>query len=83
MQLIEWAFTILSFIAYYFFISKKASKPGFRIIGLILSLIIGILIAIFSFSIGVISVGILNICSFFLNSYGIFNCIKEIKSINN
>ena len=40
MELIEWAFTVLSFISFYFFISKKASQPSFRIIGLILSIII-------------------------------------------
>ena len=80
MELIEWAFTILSFIAFYFFISKKASQPKFRIIGLILSIIISILMAIFSFSIGVLSLGIINTCYIFLNGYGIFNCYMEIKS---
>jgi len=79
MELIEWAFTILSFIAFYFFVSKKASQANFRIIGLVLSMIIGVLIAIFSFSIGVLSLGIINTCYIFLNGYGIFNCYKEIR----
>lgn len=80
MEVIEWAFIILSFIAFYFFVSKNASKPRFRIIGLILSIIISILISIFSFSIGVLSLALINLCYVFLNAYGIFNCFKEIKS---
>ena len=80
MELIEWTFTILSFIAFYFFISKKASQPNYRIIGLILSIIIAILMAIFTFSIGVLSLGIINTCYIFLNGYGIYNCYKEIMS---
>ena len=80
MELIEWTFTILSFIAFYFFISKKASQPNFRIIGLILSMIIAILMAVFSFSIEVLSLGIINTCYIFLNGYGVFNCYKEIMS---
>ncbi len=79
MEPIEWIFTILSFIAFYFFISKKASQAKFRIIGLILSIIIAILMAIFSFSIEVLSLGVINICYIFLNGYGIYNCYKEIK----
>lgn len=79
MELIEWVFTILSFVAFYFFVSKKAGQANFRIIGLILSSIIGILIAMFCFSIGVLSLAIINICYLFLNSYGIYNCWKEIK----
>ena len=79
MELIEWTFTILSFIAFYFFISKKASRPNYRIIGLILSIIIAILMAIFTLSIGVLSLGIINTCYIFLNGYGIYNCYKEIK----
>ncbi len=80
MELIEWTFTILSFIAFYFFISKKAGQPNFRIIGLILSMIIAILMAVFSFSIEVLSLGIINTCYIFLNGYGVFNCYKEIMS---
>ena len=80
MELIEWTFTILSFIAFYFFISKKVSQPNFRIIGLILSMIIAILMAVFSFSIEVLSLGIINTCYIFLNGYGVFNCYKEIMS---
>ncbi len=83
MELIEWAFTILSFIAFYFFISKKASLPSFRIIGLIISIIISILVAIFTLSIGVLSIGIINICYIFLNGYGILNCYSEIKKNKN
>lgn len=79
MEIIEWAFIILSFIAFYFFVSKKASNPSFRIIGLILSIIIAILISIFSFSIVVLSLALINLCYIFLNGYGIFNCFKEIK----
>jgi hypothetical protein len=80
MELIEWVFTILSFIAFYFFISKKASLPSFRIIGLILSMVIAILMVIFTFSIGVLSLGVINTCYVFLNGYGVLNCYKEIKS---
>jgi len=83
MEIIEWVFTILSFIAYYFFISKKANKPNFRIIGLILSMVISILISIFSFSIGVISIGILNICSLILTGYGIYTCSLQILRAKN
>ncbi|MFX1587586.1 MAG: hypothetical protein ACFFC1_05480, partial [Promethearchaeota archaeon] len=72
-------FTILSFIAFYFFISKRAGQANFRIIGLILSIIIAILMAIFSFSIEVLSLGVINTCYVFLNGYGIYNCFKEIK----
>ena len=79
MEIIEWAFIILSFIAFYFFVSKNASNHSFRIIGLILSIIIAILISIFSFSIGVLSLALINLCYIFLNGYGIFNCFKEIK----
>ena len=79
MEIIEWAFIILSFIAFYFFVSKNASNPSFRIIGLILSIIIVILISIFSFSIGVLSLALINLCYIFLNGYVIFNCFKEIK----
>jgi len=79
MEPIEWVFTILSFIAFYFFISKRAGQAKFRIIGLILSIIIAILMAIFSFSIEVLSLGIINTCYVFLNGYGIYNCYKEIK----
>jgi len=67
MELIEWIFTILSFIAFYFFISKEASQPNFRMIGLILSLIIAILMAIFSFSNDIFSIGIINACYCVLN----------------
>ncbi|MFX1329720.1 MAG: hypothetical protein ACFE91_16445, partial [Promethearchaeota archaeon] len=49
------------------------------IIGLILSIIIAILMAIFSFSIEVLSLGVINTCYVFLNGYGIYNCYKEIK----
>jgi len=80
MEVIEWVFIILSFIAFYFFIGKKASKPSFRVIGFILSIIIAILITIFSFSIGVLSLAFINLCYVFLNGYGMFNCFKEIKS---
>lgn len=79
MELIEWAFTILSFIASYFFISKKASQPSFRIIGLIMSIIISLLVSIFTFSIGVLSIAIINLCYIFLNGYGICNCCLEIR----
>lgn len=79
MDMIEWAFTILSFIAFYFFISKRASKPGFRIIGLILSIIISLLISIFAFSIGVLSIALINLSYIFLNGYGIVNCYLELR----
>lgn len=79
MEVIEWVFIILSFIAFYFFIGKNASKPNFRVIGFILSIIIAILITIFSFSIGVLSLALINLCYVFLNGYGMFNCFKEIK----
>lgn len=79
MELIEWVFTILSFVAFYFFVSKKASQPNFRLIGWIIAIIINLLIAIFTFSIGVISLGIINSCYVALNGYGIFNCYSEMK----
>ena len=79
MELIEWTFTLLSFFAFYFFISKKASLPSFRLIGLVLSNIISGLMAIFSFSIGIFSIGFINTCYIFLNSYGIINCCREIR----
>jgi len=79
MELIEWIFTILSFICFYFFVSKKASQPSFRIIGWVLSIIINFLVTIFTLSIGVLSLGIINLCYVFLNGYGIFNCYQEIK----
>ncbi|MFX0072379.1 MAG: hypothetical protein ACFFAO_14940 [Candidatus Hermodarchaeota archaeon] len=79
MELIEWAFTILSFISFYFFISKKASEPSFRIIGLILSIIISILVSIFTFSIGVMSLAIINLLYVGLTAFGIFNCCLEIR----
>ncbi len=82
MELIEWAFTILSFIAFYFFISKRASQPSFRIIGLIMSIIISFLVSIFTFSIGVLSIAIINFCYIFLNGYGILNCYLEIRKNN-
>jgi hypothetical protein len=46
---------------------------------LILSIIISILVSIFSFSIGVMSLAFINLCYVFLNGYGIYNCTKEIK----
>jgi len=79
MELIEWIFIILSFIAFYFFIGKKASQPSFRIIGWVISITINFLIAIFTLSIGVLSLGIINICYVFLNGYGILNCYTEIQ----
>ena len=79
MEFIEWAFTILSFIAFYFFISKKASQPCFRIIGWIISIIINLLMALFTLSIGVLSLGVINICYVFLNGYGIFTCYVEMN----
>ncbi|MBD3255300.1 MAG: hypothetical protein GF383_09420 [Candidatus Lokiarchaeota archaeon] len=79
MQLIEWAFTILSFVSFYFFIGKRASKANFRLIGFLLSIIISILLSIFSFSIGVLSIGIIQLCYIFLSSYGMINCILEIR----
>lgn len=79
MEPIEWVFTILSFIAFYFFISKKASMPSYRLIGLILSTIINLLIAIFTFSIGVLSLGTINLIYVFLNGYGMLNCYLEIR----
>ena len=83
MELIEWIFTILSFIAFYFFISKKASLPSFRIIGLVLSTIINFLVAVFTLSIGVLSLGAINFIYVFLNAYGILNCYLEIKKNDN
>ncbi|MFW9988792.1 MAG: hypothetical protein ACFFC3_09070 [Candidatus Odinarchaeota archaeon] len=83
MEIIEWIFTILSFFAFYFFVSKKASKPSFRIIGWIVSIIINFLIAIFTFSIGVISLGVINTFYVVLNGYGIFNCYYELKNNKN
>ncbi|TFF94595.1 MAG: hypothetical protein EU544_04280 [Promethearchaeota archaeon] len=80
MELIEWIFTVLSFIAFYFFISKKASQASFRIIGLLLSIVINILISIFTFSIGVFSLWFVNLIYVFLNGFGILNCYIEIKS---
>lgn len=79
MEIIEWVFTILSFIAFYFFISKRASQPNFRIIGLIMSIIISILVSIFTFSIGVLSLAIIHLCYIFLNGYGILTCYLEIR----
>lgn len=79
MEPIEWTFTILSFIAYYFFISKKAGQANFRIIGLILCLIIAFLTSLFCFSIGVMSLVIINGMSTIFNIYGIYNCYNEIK----
>jgi len=80
MEPIEWTFTILSFIAYYFFISKKAGQANFRIIGLSLCLLIAFLTCLFLISIEVLSLLILNIISIIFNSYGIFNCYREIKA---
>jgi len=80
MEPIEWVFTIISFASFYFFISKKAGEANFRIIGLLLSIVINILVSIFSFSIGVLSIGIINICYVFLTSIGIMNCYLEIKN---
>ena len=79
MELIELSFTILSIFAFYFFISKRASLPSFRIIGLIISIIINILVAIFTLSIGILSLGFINIFYVFLNGYGILNCYLEIN----
>ena len=79
MEPIEWAFTIISFIAYYFFISKKAGQANFRVIGLILSLLVALLTSIFCFSIGVISLVIINGASIIFSFYGIYNCYKKIK----
>ncbi len=79
MEPIEWTFTILSFIAFYFFISKRASAPSFRVIGLMMSIVINILVAIFTLSIGVLSLGLINIFYVFLNGYGILNCLLEIR----
>ena len=78
MEPIEWVFTILSFIAYYFFISKKANQANFRLIGFILSLIIVLLMIFFCFSIGVMSLVIINGISFVFNGYGIYTCYKEM-----
>jgi hypothetical protein len=80
MELIEWIFTILSFVAYYFFIGKKASEPSFRLKGLLISDVIAILVSYFSFSIGVYSLAIMNLISVFFNGYGIRNCYLEMKS---
>jgi len=80
MEPIEWAFTILSFVAYYFFISKKASQANFRLIGFILSLIIVFLMLLFCFSIGVMSLVIINGISCVFNAYGIYTCYKEMIS---
>jgi hypothetical protein len=80
LQPIEWAFTILSFIAFYFFFGKKASRPDFRLKGFILSIIISILTSIFAFSIGVFSLALINLSYVFLNAVGILNCWHEIKS---
>jgi len=77
---IEWAFTILSFIAFYFFFGKKASQPSFRLKGFVLSVIISILMSIFCFSIGVLSIAIINIIYTFLNLIGIYNCYNESRS---
>ena len=79
MEFIEWTFTFLSFISFYFFISKKASHPSFRIIGWIISIIINLLMALFTLSIGVLSLGVINICYVFLNGYGIFTCYVEMN----
>ena len=79
MEPIEWTFTILSFIAYYFFISKKAGQANFRVIGLSLCLFIAFLTSLFCFSIGVMSLVIINGVSSIFNIYGIYNCYKEIK----
>ncbi len=80
MEPIEWIFTIISFASFYFFVSKKAGEAKFRIIGLLLSIVINILVSIFSFSIGVLSIGIINACYVFLTSIGIINCYLEIKN---
>lgn len=80
MEPIEWTFTILSFIAYYFFISKKAGQANFRVIGLSLCLLIALLTSLFCFSIGVMSLVIINGVSSIFNIYGIYNCYKEIKA---
>ncbi|MCP4762418.1 MAG: hypothetical protein GY870_11605 [archaeon] len=79
MEPIEWVFTILSFVAYYFFISKKAGQANFRIIGLSLCLIVASMTSIFCFSIGVMSLVIINGVSIVFNLYGIYNCYKEIR----
>lgn len=79
MEPIEWVFTILSFVAFYFFISKKASQPSYRLIGLVISILISLLMAIFAFSINVLSIAIINIVYIGLNGYGILNCILEIR----
>jgi hypothetical protein len=80
MELIEWVFTILSFIAYYFFISKKANQANFRLIGFILSLIIVFLMILFCFSIGLLSLVIINGVSLVFNAYGIYTCYREMMS---
>ncbi|MFX1274478.1 MAG: hypothetical protein ACFFBP_01045 [Promethearchaeota archaeon] len=66
-------------MAFYFFVSKKASQPNIRIIGWVMSIIINFLMAVFTLSIGVLSIGVINICYVFLNGYGILNCYIEIK----
>jgi len=79
MEFIEWTFTSLSFISFYFFISKKASYPSFRIIGWIISIVINSLMALFILSIGVLSLGVINICYVFLDGFGIFTCYVDIN----
>ncbi len=79
MDVIEWKFTVLSFISFFFFISKKASQPSFRIIGWIISIIINLLLALFTLSIGVLSLRVINIFYVFLDGYGIFTCYVEIN----
>lgn len=77
---IEWAFTVLTFVSFYFLTDKYASDPKRRIYGFVIGIVASILQIIFLLSKGIISMPLISIFFIFMRINGIKNCKKEIEN---
>lgn len=76
---IEWIFTILTFVSFYFLIDKYASDPQRRIYGFAIGIIASVLQIIFLLSKGIISMPLISVFFILMRIKGIKNCSNELK----